>query len=459
MEEKVEAIATRGDLKYALSVLAFPTLITQVTLTIGQLGETYFVKNLGDEAIAAVGAVMQVGWLFMVVMMMISTGATTLLAQSWGAKDLDRAKRVVTATLQQGLFFGSVLWVLWFFKDMVWNWLGISHDVRRLATPYFAALLFASPIVSVEFGIMSLYRGIGDMVTPMYSMIAGVVSQLVLCALLVWHLGIFGVGLAFALSRLVILVWLLARIRQSQLRLLPIKVIGGWNLEEHKKMLALGVPSGMQSFFWSLASAIYFGILSHLGNEKESTAAIAALTTGLRIEALAFMPGIAFGIAAQTLVGQNFGAGQFERVRKGALQASLWCCAIMGVMALIFLATADWLAARFSNEELTRHYIAAYLRINAISEPFLGLSMTFGGALRGLGDALTPAIIIVGTLWAFRLPATYILCHWLGYDAVAAWWAMSLSTILSGILTALAFGKRKLVTNFASKFHDTFRQI
>lgn len=444
MDEKIEAVAVRGDLKQALLVMAFPALITQFAMTIGQLGETFFVKRLGDEAIAAVGAVMQVGWIFIVVSMMISAGATTLVAQRWGAGDLLGARKVVTATLQQGLFFGCTLLILWFFKDIFWDWLDISDDVRSLATIYLAALIIASPIFSIEFGIISLYRGIGDMVTPMQSMLAGVLSQILLCALLVSPLGIFGIGLAFALSRVVILIWLLVRIKKSQLRMLSLQFVG-WNPEEHRRLLAIGIPSGMQFFMWSLASTIYFGILSHIGNEKESTASIAALTAGLRIEALAFMPGIAFGIATQTLVGQNFGAGEFERARKGAWQATSWCCVVMGLMALFFFVAADWLASKFSNEELTRYYIASYLRINAISEPFLGLGMTLSGALRGLGDALTPAIISVGALWLIRLPSTYILCHWLGYDAISAWWAMSLSTIISGVLTTLAFWKRKLV--------------
>ncbi|MFA0741196.1 MAG: hypothetical protein DFNUSKGM_001306, partial [Candidatus Fervidibacter sacchari] len=66
MNEKVDAIAVRGDLGHVLSVLVAPTLITQLTLTVGWLGETYFVKQLGDEAIAAVGSAGQVSWLLMV---------------------------------------------------------------------------------------------------------------------------------------------------------------------------------------------------------------------------------------------------------------------------------------------------------------------------------------------------------------------------------------------------------
>ena len=162
MDEKIDAIAVRGDLRHVLSVLVAPTLITQLTLTVGWLGETYFVKQLGDEAIAAVGSVGQVSWLLMVLTMMLSTGATTLLAQSWGASDLRSAQRVVTATLQQGLLFGLLAMTLWFLKDPIWDWLGIPPKVRTLATIYFAVFLLVCPLAGMEFGMMSL---IGALVT------------------------------------------------------------------------------------------------------------------------------------------------------------------------------------------------------------------------------------------------------------------------------------------------------
>jgi Na+-driven multidrug efflux pump len=163
------------------------------------------------------------------------------------------------------------------------------------------------------------------------------------------------------------------------------------------------------------------------------------LTVGLRIEAIAFMPGIAFGMAAQTLVGQCVGAKQWRRAEKGAWQAAIGCAVTMGLIALLFFFAADGLAMRFAKDALTRHYIAAYLRINALSEPLLGIGMTLGGALRGLGDTMTPAVLGIVTQWVLRLPATYWLCHELGYDAVAAWWTMSLSTIVNGVLMAVAF--------------------
>lgn len=435
MGKQTETLIVKGSLGQALSFLALPTLGAQLVQSMGWLGEAYFVQKLGEAATAAVGAVGQAGWLLMVFNMMVSVGATTLTAQRWGAGDLKGVRQVVTTTLQQGLFFGTFAMPLWWFKEPFWQWLGISPTIQRFATVYFAAAVLSFPVVSLTFSLMALYRGLGDMVTPLAATLVGVFVQLLLCAFLVPHYGIAGAAWALGISRGAALLLLLWQFPRSPLKI-PSVALMEWHSLEHRNLLVLGLPSGVQSFLWSLASTFYFALLAHT---KESTAALAALTVGLRVEALAFMPGIAFGIAAQTLVGQNIGARQLDRARKGAWQAALWCSLIMGLVGAFFFAAADWLASRFTNDPTTHRYIAAYLQINAISEPFLALGMTLGGALRGIGDTLTPAVIGVASQWFVRLPTTYALCHWLGYDTIAAWWTMSLSTILSGILTAWAF--------------------
>ncbi len=439
MGERINAVAVQGSIRYALSVLAIPTLFAQIAQTVGWLGEAYFVQRLGEAATAAVGAVGQVGWVLMVLTMLVSTGATTLTAQRWGANDPDGVRQVVTATLQQGFLVGFLAMSLWFVQDWIWQWLGIAPAVQRFAETYFSLTLLSFPLMSLTFSLMALYRGAGDMITPLVATLGSVCGHLLLCALLVPRQGMVGAALALALSRVIGLAWLLLWFTHSSLRV----ALPRWNQWEpsvHARLLALGIPAGLQSLFWSLASTLYFAILAHT---KESTAAIAALTVGLRVEAVAFMPGIAFAMATQTLVGQNLGAGKPQRARQGAWQATGWCCLIMGLMGLVFLVAADWLAAQFTNDPLTHRYIATYLRINALAEPFLGAAMTLGGALRGAGDTISPAIIGVTTQWLVRLPATYLLCHQWGYDAVAAWWAMSLSTILSGVLTAWVFLRRR----------------
>jgi MATE family multidrug resistance protein len=434
MQQRASVITT-GSTLAALTMLTLPSLLTQIGQTIGWLGEAYFVGQLGTVAVAAIGAVGQVGWVLMVVTMMVGVGATTLVAQRWGAGDVNGAREVTVAAFQQSVLFSLPILLLWFFRHIVWTLLGVPPSVQRLADAYFAVALASFPVQSVAFSLMAVYRGMGDMVTPLWATFVGVVLQLAINALLVPRWGIGGAGMALALSRLGALGVLLWRFHRCPLSV-PARHFVARCWGQHRSLLALGIPAGLQSLLWSLASMLYFTILAHTPSRES---AIAALTVGLRIEAIAFMPGIAFGMAAQTLVGQCVGAKQWRRAEKGAWQAAVGCAVTMGLMALVFFVAADWLAMRFAKDALTRHYIAAYLRINALSEPLLGISMSLGGALRGLGDTMTPAVLGVLTQWLLRLPATYWLCHGLGYDALAAWWTMSLSTIVNGVLMAVAF--------------------
>ncbi|GBC99821.1 putative FMN/FAD exporter YeeO [bacterium HR17] len=433
-----EPSATEGSLLTALVTLTMPSLLTQIGQTVGWLGEAYFVGQLGTTATAAIGAVGQVGWVLMGMTIMVSTGTTTLVAQRWGARDAHGAVRVEIAALQQSLLFSLLAVSVWFLRQPLWALLNIPPAMQRLADAYFAVALLSFPLMSVAVSLMAAYRGIGDMVTPLWATLVGVAVQLSLCAWCVPRWGISGAAFALAVSRGAVLAVLLGRLAQSPLRF-SWAHCRTWCSRRHRDLLKLGLPAGLQSLLWSMASTVYFRLLASTP-EKES--AIAALTAGLRIEAIAFMPGIAFATVAQALVGQCVGAKQWQRATAGAWQAALACAVTMSLMATFFFVMAEPLAVRFAKDALTQHYIAAYLRINALSEPFLGIGMTLGGALRGLGDTATPALLNIVTLWLLRLPTTYWLCGVLGLDTVAAWWTMSVTTVVNGTLTAIAFAVR-----------------
>lgn len=442
MVNKTDAIAVSGTIGQALSVLALPTLLAQMVQSAGSLGEAYFVGKIGDAAMAAIGAVWQVSWLLMILTMMVSVGATTLIAQRWGARDTDGARAVVITAVQQSLFLGIAAIALWFSKDLIWHWLGIKPAITKLATTYLAAVAISFPLVSIGMSIMASYRGMGDMVTPLIVTLIGVSIQLTLNAILIPIWKMEGAATALIVSYLAASIFILWKFSHSALKF-PLSQLFNWQPNLHRALLGLGVPAAFQALQWSLAYMAYFAILARTPN---STEALASLTAGGRIETLAFMPGLAFGIAAQTLVGQNIGAKQSERAKKGGWQAAFWCALVMGLISVVFLTAADWLAARFTQDPTTHRYIASYLRINALCQPFLALSMTLGGALRGAGDTISPALITAFSMWVLRLPATYWLCVVLGNDAVAAWWTMSLSTIVSGILMALIFARTRKFT-------------
>jgi len=190
----------------------------------------------------------------------------------------------------------------------------------------------------------------------------------------------------------------------------------------------------------TMASSGFMRVLSMLPN-GQATDAQAAYSVAIVIEALAFQPGLAFSAAATPLVGQNLGAGKPHRAIHGAWVASGQAAAIMGVIALSFLLIPQYLAKPFvhGRDLALLPVIVAYLRINSFSEPFLALNMVLRGALQGAGDTRMPAWITFVSMWLIRLPMTWLLAIYFAMGASGAWWAMSITCCLSGLLMALWF--------------------
>jgi len=204
------------------------------------------------------------------------------------------------------------------------------------------------------------------------------------------------------------------------------------------RILNIGWPAAIQNLLWSTASAGFRCILGALPAAQVNPAQ-AALTVSLAVESMAFMPGIAYSMAATPLVGQNLGAGKPDRAEHSAWVAVGQAVFIMSSVALVFFLAPEWLARKFTQERTVVPLIVSYLRIMAISEPFLALGMVLRGALQGAGDTRMPAAITVGTFWVVRLPLAYLLAIALHYGATGAWVAMSATTCLSGALMACWF--------------------
>ena len=111
----------------------------------------------------------------------------------------------------------------------------------------------------------------------------------------------------------------------------------------------------------------------------------------------------------------------------------------MSIMAALFFVLADWLPHLFTQDPIVRTLAADYLRVNAVCEPFLALGMVLTGALQGAGDTVKPTFITIFTMWVIRIPMGIWLMFWLHQNTHGAWVAMSGTTILGGLLTAVLF--------------------
>jgi len=192
---------------------------------------------------------------------------------------------------------------------------------------------------------------------------------------------------------------------------------------------------------WNAGSIVLYNILGRLGDA--SIVALAAITNGLRIEAIIFLPAFALNNAAAVLVGQNLGAKGPERASKVGWEIALSGMLLLSSIACVIFVWAEQFASLLANDPSVLHETTRYLRFNMFSEPFMALSLTLGGSLQGAGDTKGTMWVIVIGMWLIRLPLAYFFAIILGYGATGVWCAMVASMTCQGIFMAWRFRRGK----------------
>ena len=422
--------------------LAWPSVITMLLQTANGLVDIAFVGRLSADALSGVGLAGQIMMILMSISTAVSVGTTALVARFVGGNRRKEAEEAVRQSILLSLAISVISGLSAF---LVGPWLiremGGTGEGLRLGVVYLNILLLGVMPFYLMIILTGVYRGMGDMKTPLIVMSVMTVVSLGGDYLLIFgigpfpRLGVAGAGIATVLSRVVATVMFLGYLPKSHLG----KALhGSWRpiLSWFRRILNVGTPAAVQGLLRTAASMTFFGIL---GRIPEATYAIAALTIGLRMEALAFMPGFAFSVAAASMVGQNLGARRPDRAAKGAWAATWQGIGVMGAMGLFFILFARPIAQIFTNDPKVLPLAASYLWVNGISEPFLAIAMILTGALQGAGETRLPTIATIVTLWFIRLPLCYYLTLTLGLGALGAWIAMSGSTVLAGLATLAVF--------------------
>lgn len=430
-----------GDLKTVVKQLALPTAVNSVVITLYNIINRFFVGRLpdSDSALAAVGVGGTILMLQFSISMGLAIGSSAIVARYIGARqyqDADEAAGqglVLSAIV--GLFAGILMTACaGFFVGLI-----ASSEFASLSTYYTAVIAASSVFLFLYTSSTSCLRSAGDVKSPLYAGLIMVVTNIVLDWILIWGIGpvpgygVQGAAWATVISRIVGMLAGLYYMKGSILRdsfayLIP-------KINWVKRTLNIGWPAILQNLMMTIPMMIYTGILKMLP-APDNTYAQAALSVAISIESVVFMPGVAYANAATPIVGQNLGAQQPDRAKKGTLICVAQAVAIMGIAGFIFLVFSEPVASFFSTSSEVVKLIASYLVVNAVSEPFLAMTMVFRGALQGAGDTRYPALITFICNFVLRLPVAWFLAVYLGYSAIGAWIAMSATTVISGLLMA-----------------------
>lgn len=371
----------------------------------------------GKEAMAAVGSNSSVINLVVTLFVGLSVGANVVIANCVGARNRLGAKRAVATIAAVALVSSAALLVLGIaLARPILEFIDTPADIINLSTLYLRIYFAGIPfIMAFNFGA-AILRGKGDTKRPLYCLMASGVINAVLNVVLVvgFGMGVAGVGIATVVANCVSAA-MVVRILQKEAN--PFRLVlrrTRLHACELKKMVAIGVPAGVQGMVFAIANVTIQSSVNSFGS-----AAVAGSAAALNFEHFCYYIIAAFSSAAVTFVGQNFAAGKKERCRHilfHCMWLSVVCC---GVFNLLFTWQQGFFVGLFNGSPEVHHYACIRMEWVLLLQFIASSYEVAGGALRGLGHSSLPALLtVVGTCvlrlwWVARVVPRHHTFQWL----------------------------------------------
>lgn len=434
---------TRNDLLtgnpwVAIWRISWPLVLTMVVNALVGLLDTWIAGRIDPTAQAAVRQSMQLILLVNATITAASIGCQALVSRFIGADDWPSAARAAQQTLLLGLWMSlAVLIPVFLLAPTLFQLMGAPAEVQASGGHYLRLLAIGLLPMDLAILLSAIFRARGRTA----ALIAGNAVEAVVWAagslvLGLWAgWGLTGLAAGFVMGKLagLLTAWMIFRGTR-----LASHMTGAWRLDRAwmRRILDIGLPAGAQVMIRNLGMMAFFGILNRLAHP---TASVAAFAIGFAIESLAFLPVFALNIATATLVGQNLGAGRPQEAERAAWRIAGVAVLLMTAFGVAFYVWAAPLAGLFTQDPVVLGIATDYLRIAAISEPFLGLVMVLNGALQGAGETRVPMIATFGAQIVLRLPIAWLLAEPLQWGANGAWWAMTGSMMVQAVVMVWLF--------------------
>lgn len=437
LKSKNEIDMLHGPLLMKILIFSLPLAASSIMQQLFNSVDVAIVgRFVSSEALAAVGSNSPVISLMINLFLGISMGANVVISNHIGQHDPTRIRNAVNTIGMVSVICGILLMFIGLLAARpILTVMGTPAEVLDMAVLYLRVFFLGVPFFIVfDFGA-AILRSIGDTRRPLYVlMISGVVNAgLCLIFVLCFHIGVAGVavatGIANAVSALLIVRILLKEKEPYRLHLNELAI----HWDELKRMLMIGVPAGLQGMIFSFSNVLLqTAINSHGAN------AIAGSAAALNFEYYCYYIISAFNGAAITFIGQNYGAGNRERVMRIywiCMGLSATCCCICNEF---FTWQHDFFLGLFTGDPSVKEY--GYIRMHIVlALQFLACSYEVSAsALRGMGCSLLPTVLTLFGTCLLRIVWVYAVCPvWNTFDVIM--YIYPISWIATGIMVCIAF--------------------
>ena len=394
---------TQGSALSNILIFAIPLFISNFFQQCYNIGDTMIAShNLGQSALAAIGLTGSITGLVIGFANGINSGYGILLARAFGSKNEEQMKSVVAWTLILNVAISVLITVATLlFAEPVLRLIQTPEDVFSESRTYLTVVM-AGMATALFYNMGSgLLRAVGNSKIPLYFLIFCCFCNIFLDLLLVmvFHMGVLGVALGTLISQALSSVLILRNLmRTKDIYRLELRKIH-LHAAPLSMLLKIGLPSGLQSTMYNIANMVIQTALNSFGTDT-----MAAWTAFGKVDSFYWMISSAFGVAITTFVGQNYGAGKIDRMKKSVRVCFCMDLATaLTLSALMYLFLGKFLLSLFTTDaEVLSIGVRIMQIIVPAYAPFVFIEI-FSGALRGAGNVLIPMLLTCGGICVTRI--------------------------------------------------------
>jgi putative MATE family efflux protein len=438
---KKEYLLNSENLYKSAIYLAWPVILQSLLqVSVGTV-DIKMVGTLGVDAISAVGTSRNIIMILLVLVMGISTGTTAMVSRFIGSgDDRNASKSAGQAFILSLLLSAFIIPVGLAGNELSLRILGVGDSVLALAVDYMRIFFLAIPFFLLHFMAKSIFQGAGDTKTPL---LIDIIMNLVNIGgnfLFIFGMfgfpamGVAGAAVGTALSRIAgaAMGWGALLSGKYTIRVYLEDMLNPiWSAAG--QIVRIGIPAALQGLSRNASTFILFAILART---SDASAAVPAFVIGTNLNQYALMPGLAIGTAAATLSGMNLGARKYDRAEaSGKATAVLGAGTMLAISALFVVFARPFIGFFLDspNEEVIS-IGTKYLAIIAASEPFHAVAIISSRTMQGAGFTKKPFQVTFFSWVVIRLILAYVLALVIDLDSTGVWIAISISSVISGVL-------------------------
>ena len=446
---KGQVIMTEGVIWKQLIFFSIPLLIGNIFQQLYNTVDSIVVGNyIGSEALAAVGSSNSLINLIIGMFMGIATGAGVIISQYYGARSKEKLHWAVHTCMALSMIGGVFLIFLGvILSPIILRLMGTPAAVMSNSTVYLR-IFFCGSLLNLGYNMgAGVLRAVGDSKRPLYYLCVSSVVNIVLdlTFVVVFHMGIAGVGYATIIAQAVS-AWLTLRalVKTEDIYKVVLKSIK-IDVRMLKRILKIGIPSGIQQSIISLSNVIVQANVNSFG-----AAAMAGFGAYSKIDGFVMLPLQSFCMAATTFTGQNIGARKTDRVKKGIFQGIVISLIYTVILSVALYFNVDTILGIFSKDASVINYghVTMYILLPFYST--LAFHQILMGSFRGAGKTMVSMLIGVGNMCILRMIyINWFVPYFPSYEAVM--WCYPITWVTTMLMDMLYGWKAKWLPKYAEK--------